>query len=77
MGLVKFINQIRTKIVEEANSHHFWPVAFQWSIQDPTITLILYQDSGQPRHPNYLKVIPSSQSSAQLSFHSVTNQVIS
>ena len=58
-----------------AISHHFQSIALQCLIQDPAITLIPYQDSIQPRHPNYLKVSPNSQGSAQLSVHSVTNQV--
>ena len=75
MGLVKFINQIRAKIVEEANSHHFQSIDFQFPIQAPATTLMPDQASGQPRHPNYLKVCSSSQGSGQLSVHSMTNQV--
>ena len=75
MGLVKFINQIRTKIVENANGHHFWSIVFQCPIQDQAIMLIPDQDLGQPRYPNHLKLSPSIQGSAQLSVHSMINQV--
>ena len=76
MGLVKFIKQIRTKIVEDTSSHHFWSIACQCPCQDSAITPIPDQDSGQLRHPNHLKVSPSSQGRAQLSVHSVTNHII-
>ena len=46
MGLVKVINQIRTKIVEGDNNHHFWSIAFQCPIQDLATTLIPDQEVG-------------------------------
>ena len=46
MGLEKFIDQIREKIAEEANSHHFWSIAFQCPIQDQAIMPILDKGTG-------------------------------
>ena len=51
MGLVKFTDQIRTKIVEEVKSNHFWSIVFQCPIQDPSITLTPGQDSDIPGIP--------------------------